>query len=202
MGRAVVDKIGKTFYWLTVLRQAETLKVGIIRWECRCKCGNITVVKSSHLGRTRSCGCFRRKPIKHGHAQAGNISRTWRSWQHMRTRCLNPNNDSWHLYGGRGIKICDRWLEFSNFLEDMGERPPNTSLDRINGDGNYEPANCRWATPSIQGQNVRTVKLKQQAAEEIRQKYREGKNYTELKDEYKVGLATIYDVIRNTTWTK
>ena len=80
------------------------------------------------------------------------------AWSGMVNRCTNPNNTSYHLYGGRGIAVCDRWVEsFENFLADMGPRPsPRHSIDRFpDNDGNYEPANCRWATPKQQGRNVR-----------------------------------------------
>ncbi len=78
--------------------------------------------------------------FKHGHAIRGELSATWRSYHSMRTRCLNPGRNNYRIYGGRGITICERWLAgFENFLADMGERPPGTSLDRINSNGNYEP---------------------------------------------------------------
>jgi len=79
-------------------------------------------------------------------------------WKGMNDRCRNENHANHHNYGGRGVKVCDRWLHsFPNFISDMGERPtPTHSIDRINGNGNYEPSNCRWATPTEQARNQRT----------------------------------------------
>ena len=77
------------------------------------------------------------------------------TWKSMRDRCLCPTNEKYDRYGGRGITICDRWSDFALFLEDMGERPPGHTLDRVDNDGNYEPDNCRWATPAQQTSNQR-----------------------------------------------
>lgn len=83
-------------------------------------------------------------------------SKEWNSWDHLKRRCNNPNDPKYKDYGGRGIKVCDRWTRFANFFADMGFAPGKAySIDRINNDGNYEPSNCRWATPTEQSRNRR-----------------------------------------------
>jgi hypothetical protein len=94
--------------------------------------------------------------LRHGHTVAAEQSPAYVSWAAMKRRCYNETDRSYAQYGGRGIVVCERWRDsFESFYVDMGERPPRTSLDRINNDGNYEPANCRWATASVQSKNRR-----------------------------------------------
>ena len=160
--RAPLDLIGQRFDRLLVTeRLGSRVPSGKSRifWRCRCDCGNISDVRTDALrsGFTRSCGCRNRggNNLSHGHSRGGNRSTEYMSWQALLGRCRNPNNKDYEYYGGRGIMVCRRWQGrhgFENFFSDLGERPsPKHSLDRWpDKNGNYEPTNCRWATPPQQ----------------------------------------------------
>lgn len=124
-------------------------------WRCACDCGQIVITQRSHLrsGTTRSCGCLRDDGNTSRARHGLHRSPTWITWMAMKQRCLNPEAADYPRYGGVGVTICERWLDFKNFLADMGERPNDRTLDRVDNDGNYEPSNCRWATASEQNQN-------------------------------------------------
>jgi len=124
------------------------------RWYFRCECGVEKLLKSFSVrhGRTRSCGCIPAGKFVHG--MSGTPE--YRIWKIMRQRCTLPSADSYHLYGGNGVTVCERWRHsFEAFYADMGPRPsPSHSIDRYpNASGNYEPSNCRWATWTQQNRN-------------------------------------------------
>ena len=166
-GAAVEDLSGRRFGRLTAISFADLNKHRMSLWLCRCDCGNFAHVSRPQLirGRSKSCGCLHHDAVtKHGHSATR--SPTYSSYQSIRSRCLNPSAAGYERYGGRGIKVCARWLEgedgrsgFECFLADMGERPPRTTIERGDVNGNYTPSNCHWAGLKAQSLNRRDVRV-------------------------------------------
>lgn len=154
----MVSMIGRRFGALTVVSQAPNYRTEA-RWNCECACGGTAIVRGGALrnGNTKSCGC-RRAEVGRQHLTVHGLSERpeYEIWKTMRQRCLNRKNKKYASYGGRGIKVCDRWSSFDLFYKDMGARPSaRHSIERVDNDGNYEPSNCRWATASEQRKNQR-----------------------------------------------
>lgn len=167
MGKGLIkDRVGQKFGRLTVLKLSDrrTLHQTVI-WICRCDCSNIKEIPANDLamGKTKSCGCLKReialaqvaKLTKHGQC----YSRIYKRWAGMMRRCYDSSKENFNLYGGRGISVCKRWHSFEKFYKDMGEVPFGMTLDRIDTNGNYEPSNCRWATPKQQSNNRTNNKI-------------------------------------------
>lgn len=175
--KSVKDLTGQRFGNLVVKEYTKERKHGSVVWDCECVCGKTLKVTSNHLltGDVKSCGCSSK--------EMEGLTKGWKyvasdplytRYNTMKMRCYNSNNPECERYGAIGVTVCDRWLEpdgqgFLNFLEDMGPMPSKKhSVDRINPHGNYEPANCRWATPVQQSWNQKLSKRNRSGVQGVR----------------------------------
>lgn len=181
-----IDRIGHKYGRLLVIERAAN-KGKKVMWECKCDCGNYTVVAATSLsqGKTKSCGCLMKEKaseigkvsnLKHGQNRRRAVSAEYTAWRSMISRCYNPKATSYDIYGGRGVTVCSRWRDsFECFYADMGMKPsPEYSLDRIDPNGIYEPKNCRWATKTEQSRNVRKSRANSTGVKGV-QKHSRGK---------------------------
>lgn len=155
----VKNILGQKFHRLTAIEYIKNPKQQGALWKFRCDCGVEKVIKGQgvRLGLVKSCGCLNMELAKTRYLTHGESEHPlYKIWQGMIERCYSEKCKNYKDYGGRGITVCDEWRKSpSNIAKDMGERPKNCSIDRIDVNGNYEPSNCRWATPMVQGSNKR-----------------------------------------------
>jgi hypothetical protein len=170
-----------------------------IYWLCQCDCGKEAVVAGNVLrsGLTRSCGCLMAESRKARATKHGGVgTQLYTLWMNMRARCVDSENPAYANYGGRGIKVCNRWqTSFEDFREDVGHPPtPNHSLDRYpNNDGDYEPGNVRWATGSQQARNTRQSVFIELNGERL--------NLAEVAERYGIAYDTLHNRIKDGGWT-
>ena len=201
----LIDLTGQRFGRLEVLKYS-----GNSRWECKCDCGKIVYPKGGNLrkGDISSCGCLRKDVAYNNHITHGETkSRLYRIWKLMRRRCNNINDVSYPLYGGRGISVCEEWSQYEPFklwaLSDGYSE--ELSIDRIEPNGNYEPANCRWATAKEQVINRREecFKLKHSDVRYIRRAFKprdKDFNGRALAKKFNVSPSVISNVVHGNTY--
>lgn len=155
------ELIGKRFGKLVVIEYLGVYNKNS-KWKCQCDCGAITFPFGNNLKKGNTLSCPECGNVRQGRKMLRNINgfkhgkhldRIYIAWHNMKARCYQLSCSEYENYGGRGITVCDRWMNFENFYKDMGDPPKGKSLDRIDNDGNYEPGNCKWSTPKEQANN-------------------------------------------------
>ena len=196
---AFIDLTGKRFGRLVVLERYNQIYTNDhIHWKCKCDCGKESIHRGMILrqGSCNSCGCLALESrTTHGRSE----DQIHDIWHNMHSRCNDSNNSN---YGSRGIKVCDRWKSFENFLEDIGELPTNLhSLERINNDKGYSLDNCTWILLSHQGRNKRASKLTEELVKEIKTLHVTGKySYAELGRQFNIDGSHVRKLVVGLRW--
>jgi hypothetical protein len=192
------DMIGKRFGRLVVIGDGDGKAIGIKKvrirptWILQCDCGTIKELTqaSVKVGSAKSCGCYQKEKQqvtarKNAKTTCYQQDHPLKSvWWSMHVRCYNKKNKRYHRYGGRGIKVCERWNSFENFVADMPPRPEGFSIDRIDNDKDYEPGNCRWADSKTQGNNTSQTRFYEYKGERL--------SITQLAEKYALKAATLW----------
>ena len=194
-----VDLTGQTFGYLTVLERVENTARAQAKWRCRCVCGRETFVVTGKLrsGKTISCGCMGLRhateaKLRHGDALSKGKVRLYTTWEAMKRRCYNPNCHQYQYYGGKGVKVCNEWLEYESFKAwALANGYADTlTIDRIDANGDYEPENCQWITLS---ENISRAKRTPQDVEaKIVQMLQQGASGVSICQETGVSRATVH----------
>ena len=200
-----IDLTGMRFGRLVALKKVgnhKTTKAAM--WRCKCDCGKEKIINSQCLrkGKTLSCGClYAERTFENSKTHGMHKTRTYRIWAGMLERCRNPNRKEWKDYRGRGIRVCKRWQKFENFLEDMGIRPEECEIDRIENDSDYFMINCRWVTKIKNIRNSRKTKLNVSKVKSIKKLLQStALTYKEIAGFFNVTKHAIADIATNRTW--
>jgi hypothetical protein len=174
-------------------------------WVFKCDCGVVKSLPKYTVvnGITQSCGCWQKELLgMRSRTHGKTSSRVYTAWEHMVARCNNPNHANYKNYGGRGITVSPEWMTFENFYSDMGEKPLNLTLERIDNNKGYSKGNCMWATYAAQGRNTRRTKLTKHEVGRIREFWDVGIKQTELADLFNVSKPHISRICTNQKWRK
>lgn len=201
MKRKAIVKIGDSFGSWEVIGESTRDKHGHQRCLCKCSCGKEAHLVEYTLWKGTSKGCASCVNAVNATIHGKQSHPLYWVWSGMKNRCNNKKSESYKYYGAKGIKVCDRGEKsIHNFIEDMGERPEGTSLDRIDNNGSYEPSNCKWSTRTEQGRNKSSTKLSIEKVKEIRKLLAQGLSTKYIAEIYNVSYSAVYNVKTLKTW--